>query len=255
MKMRKIQYFLFFAILFLSVSCSRTSYKIVKVYATRITIDSVYDKNKDSVSSKILAGYVDIVDKKMNKVIGYAPEGINKIRSEDNPLCNLITDMLLENSGRFTGKKADVSIMNQGGIRANLRKGNITVGNIYEILPFDNSLCLLNVTGSELRRILKAAAARRHGLGNVTIYRNKKGGIVDFKVGGEKIEDERKYSISTIDYLAEGNDGMECLKDLKDKEIPANSFLRDLMISYISERAVKGIDITSKRRKNIVIIK
>ena len=79
-------------------------------------------------------------------------------------LSNLVADVLRNAAGQVLGKPADMGLINMGGLRNVLTEGPITCENIYEILPFENSLCVLTMKGVYLKELFNNIAAC-HGQG------------------------------------------------------------------------------------------
>ncbi|WP_095980278.1 bifunctional metallophosphatase/5'-nucleotidase [Melittangium boletus] len=127
----------------------------------------------------------------------------------ESALGNVLTDALREM------EKADVALLNAGGLRANLKAGPLTYGDVYEVLPFDNTVAIVTLTGDELRRLLGAA----YGAGNslfqesglkVTLARCT--GPQRFKdaslANGRPIDSKRLYRVVLPDFLARGAGGL-----------------------------------------------
>jgi 2',3'-cyclic-nucleotide 2'-phosphodiesterase (5'-nucleotidase family) len=105
---------------------------------------------------------------------------------------------------------------NNGGIRADLPKGPISHGQLYAVLPFDNQLMTMDLTGAQVLRILEHSVAERAG--NMLVAGMAFGfsmsepvgqRILEATAGGEPLDPERVYRVVTIDYLASGGDGQE----------------------------------------------
>ena len=126
-------------------------------------------------------------------------------------------------------------------------QGEITLGEIYSIFPFDNTLCLIKLKGSDLRDLFDIIASR----GGEAVSHEVRMTIADDKaanltIDGAPLDDNRIYSIATIDYVANGGDHMTpCLKATERKNSAA--FLRDVVINYIekatqAKRAISALD-------------
>ena len=86
---------------------------------------------------------------------------------------------------------------------------DITYGNIYEITPFENTLCIVTMNGSLLRELFEnIAAVHGEGLSGACLEISGDGKLLDATVAGKEIEDSKEYKVATLDYLAEGNDHM-----------------------------------------------
>lgn len=138
------------------------------------------------------------------------------VRKNETILGNLITDGMLAKAKQFTGKNVVMALQNGGGIRAAIPAGEITVGQVIEVLPFGNTLAVMDVTGTELK------AAFEHSLGS---YPKENGGFLH--VGGAKVEyDSSKPAggrIVSIKYKDESGNYVE-IKDSETYTVATNAF-------------------------------
>ena len=154
-------------------------------------------------------------------------------------LSNLIADVLRQAAASVLGRPADVGLVNVGGIRNVLTEGNITTQNIYEILPFENSLCVLEILpfenslcvltlgGADLKELCANIAARGgEGVSGLNLIIDAEGHLLEAKVSGQAIDEGRTYTVGTIDFLAEGNDGMAALTRASQRQCPEGATLR-----------------------------
>jgi 5'-nucleotidase len=124
------------------------------------------------------------------------------------PLGNLIADAM-----RAEGK-ADVAVMNNGGIRANLRGGPATYGSLFEIQPFGNVLYRFTVSGAALRDYLEKLVDGRlnvHMSGAVVTYDSAAAPgarVRGVRVGGTELRPDGEYTLLLNDFLATGGDGL-----------------------------------------------
>jgi 2',3'-cyclic-nucleotide 2'-phosphodiesterase (5'-nucleotidase family) len=125
------------------------------------------------------------------------------------PLGNLIAD-----AQRWAGK-GDVAIMNNGGIRTEVRAGDATYGSLFEVQPFGNTLYSLTMTGAQLRGLLESMLSKSepddHVSGLTIIYdpsKPKGSRIVSVTMAdGTPLSDARTYSVILNDFLATGGEG------------------------------------------------
>jgi 2',3'-cyclic-nucleotide 2'-phosphodiesterase (5'-nucleotidase family) len=165
-----------------------------------------------------------IVDGRKAEGKKYTERVVGKLASAlDNPraecgLGNMIADGLLE-YGRNQGWNSDVAFYNHAGVRAPLPAGNITYGQLYQVLPFTNVLVSLDMTGKQLRAVFEAASGAAGGLhvgGASFTYRfpNPAGQrLLSATVGGKPLDEAKLYRVITIDYLFGGGDGHTEFKD------------------------------------------
>ena len=140
------------------VSC-HPAYRVARVEGSRVTIDSTFDAHPDADAIALLAPYKHRVDSTMNRVLGTSAIAMDAHRPE-SLLSNLVADILREASSDTLGHPADMGLVNMGGLRATLAQGDITMANAYEILPFENALCIIVLRGSAFRQLCENIAYR-----------------------------------------------------------------------------------------------
>ncbi|MDP1604773.1 MAG: 5'-nucleotidase C-terminal domain-containing protein, partial [Legionella sp.] len=171
---------------------------------------------EDPAVAALVAGYSRQLGDKMNEVVGTAAVdlegGKDAMRTRETNLGDLVADMMREAAG------ADVALINGGTIRAGIPAGPVTVGAIYNVLPFDNWLISFAITGRELRESLETGVARVEvrdggfpqvsGM-NYTFDPQAPSGsrITAVSVGGAPLEETRRYVLATHDFLAAGGNG------------------------------------------------
>jgi 5'-nucleotidase/UDP-sugar diphosphatase len=150
----------------------------------------------------------------MSQPIGETAAALEQKYAGEFALGNLVVDAML--AADLDGQPADIAMHNNGGIREALPKGPVNYGQIYAVLPFDNQLIALDLTGEQVLRILEHSVAAREGalqVAGVTFHfsMSKPVGqrVLEAAVGGDPLDPERVYRVVTIDYLAAGGDGYE----------------------------------------------
>jgi 2',3'-cyclic-nucleotide 2'-phosphodiesterase (5'-nucleotidase family) len=147
-----------------------------------------------------------------------------------SPQGNWITDVL-----RARGE-AEVAIHNKGGTRCDLVAGPLTRRNLFELVPFDNTLVTMTLDGAALQAIVKKAMEDVTHLGievsGMTVFVKKTGDgkleLDHIDVGGVSLDPARRYRVATNSFLARGGDGYLEFRDGTDRaEVPV--FMRDLM--------------------------
>jgi 5'-nucleotidase / UDP-sugar diphosphatase len=130
----------------------------------------------------IIAPYRKKIETKLNVIIGRTTvelDGRRKtVRSKESNLANFITDAVKI----FT--KADIAILNGGSFRAPISKGNITIGDVRRVLPFNNTISIVSLKGSDLLKIFKKTASLPAGSGAFLHFSK---GVV-FKTKGKNID-------------------------------------------------------------------
>lgn len=228
----------------LSFSCSQQQYVVSDIRAQRFPIVKNDTLTPNPEVRETVQKYKFLLDKEMNRIIGYSAESMTYGRPE-SLLTNLTSDVMLSYANSI-GKESDLSFMNVNGHRSNMPQGEISLGNVFEIYSFENSLYWVQLRGSDLIEVFKSYA-RLGGAGISSTARLiiKDGKLIDAKVNGEPVDKNNIYSIVTLDYLAEGNDGMQAMKNAVASQA-LEITLRDVMLAYIKDRTQKGQEITSQ---------
>ena len=130
----------------------KKTFSLVKITADIITIDSAF--NEKAAYKKLIAPYKNKMIAEINSVISYAPKNINRYDGKmQSSLGNLLADLCYERANIIfkerTGKEIDFSVFNYGGIRASISKGAVTNKNPFELMPFENNLVVVELSGKK----------------------------------------------------------------------------------------------------------
>ncbi|NDW08138.1 5'-nucleotidase C-terminal domain-containing protein [Dysgonomonas sp. 520] len=250
--MKKRLFFLFIILLTIS-ACKQQRYGVTSMRGERILLDGGFDKNRNTSVVRLVDHYKQQIDREMSVIIGQSSQYMEKGRPE-SLLTNLTSDLMKAEGDKFTNDNCDLALMNVDGHRASLPKGDITIGNMYEIFSFENALVLAKLRGSVLNEIFESYA-KMGGAGissSAKLVISKDGKLVSALINGQAVDKDKVYSVVTLDYLAGGNDGMEALKKADSIE-PLNITLRDAMMNYIKQKAKEGKVISSVLDERIVV--
>jgi 5'-nucleotidase/UDP-sugar diphosphatase len=215
---------------------------------------------EDKTVMAIVDKYRDRVDKVLDEPVGTAALDLDgeNVRKKETNLGNLIADVMRKASG------ADAAIINGGGIRTSINKGEIRVKDVYAVLPFDNYIVAVKLTGAQIRQALEhGVSAVERGEGRFpqvsglmfTYVPSAPAGarVRQVMIGGRPLDPDAEYSVATNDFLAAGGDGYkgfgDAVRSSKDfgviggmmkgeKLVYSDSgrWLRDVVIEYIKER-------------------
>lgn len=217
-----------------------------------IPVDKRLDNRIDEDFSAMIDTYAATVTEKMNEVIGYCPQAIRK-GSPESPLGNLTGDALIWMAKEYFDIDADVSIYNTGGIRAEISAGPLTLGDVYAVYPFDNTLSIITMKGSDLKTLFGYVASSG-GLpvnaGVKLVIQNN--AVKSVTVGGKTIDNNKTYTVATIDYLVNlGRYGMENALSRTD----SHEIIRDYFGEYFRYLASQnsGGQITARKDGRVVI--
>ena len=214
-----------------------------------VQLDSTYDAKVNPKLAKYVAKKRAQMEKQMQVVIAHTDAELEYFALE-SPLSNFLTDILLNESSKYvndtTFDNLDLSMLNFGGIRTSMPAGDVTVGDLFRISPFDNYLTFIVLKGSELRRALGRFNDKFNApySGATIIYKNNK--PVKITVQGKPIEDNRLYKLVTLNFISDGGDKL--LEDIQYEKIEYTAMtFRDFLIAEIKALTARGEKIVGKK--------
>lgn len=205
---------------------------------------------QDSALLQLLIPYADSLDKTMSRVIGFSVRGMAK-RQPESALGNFITDCMKEMATQKFNSKVDAAFINFGGIRSYLPKGDITLGKMYELIPFDNVIVLQQVKGEVIKQFLdKTAENGGWPLSGITMAIDKNKKAVNVMIDGKPLDENTTYIIANSDYIANGGSECDMLRGIP--PINIGYLLRDALIGYVEMFTKMGKPVDCKTENRIV---
>ncbi|MBM7539844.1 5'-nucleotidase C-terminal domain-containing protein [Amphibacillus cookii] len=185
----------------------------------------------DSEIQAMVDQYNEEMDELLSEEIGYTETGLNRSGSTDTSLGNFWTDAMRHHTG------ADVALTNNGGIRANIAVGPITVHDIYTIEPFANEMMTYEMTGAALKDVIQFSYERRQSIDlqssglHYTILTNNTGCYVDAElyIEDEPIDPDATYTVAVSDYIGTGGSGYDFQGAVLDA---LTGMMTDAMLTY-----------------------
>lgn len=245
-----LKLFVIFLTFFLILSCASTPHKVTTIEGKRIPVTNTYNTTPEI--EKYISPYRDNIDKDLNSVLAYSPETLDKSTGKwQSTLGNLMADACVAQGNTILyareKKKIDICILNHGGIRAALPKGDVTPRTAFQIMPFENSLVVIAMNGETvldmIRYFIKTQKAQP--LSGLTFTIDKNNQPKDIKIQGNPIENSKIYYVATNDYLANGGDDMTFFqKGIQTYDL--NYKLRNVLIDYFKE--IKTIPVLKEIR-------
>jgi 5'-nucleotidase len=176
------------------------------VPATFLGAPVVPDPEVQALIAPVLAR----VEQEQHRELGLTvPVALKRDYQAESAIGDFLADALREAAG------ADVALLNPGGLRADIDAGPLTFGDVYEVLPFDNTVALITLSGDELKRLLQVAYGVKKGIFQVSGLRltlNRCPGPDRFKsatlANGRPLEPAKLYRVTMPDFLARGGDGL-----------------------------------------------
>ena len=187
----------------------------------------IRDLEPDPEVRAIIEPYHNAINERAAQRLGDSQADMLKSELQESPLNNLIADAMRDFA------KTQIGIQNVGGLRAPLRKGVVTYGDIFEVLPFQNTLVKMTLTGAQLKRVLGRRVQAVSGLKVSWDTTQRPNQLVSVTLDdGTPIRDGDKYTVAVNDFMAVGGDGLiEYMDGAETQDM--GLLLRDAVTSYI----------------------
>lgn len=170
----------------------------------------------------------------MNRVLAQLAVTLEK-KQPEGTLGSFMADAMLQMALEKFNQPVHAAFINNGGVRINsLQAGPVTVGKIYELMPFDNMIVLQKMNGAAFRQLLNHIAKRGGWPAAGIRFRiQDNSGVktaVDIYIDNEPLDDGKDYTIANSDYIANGGDDCDMLRSIP--ALNRNILLRDALIEY-----------------------
>ncbi len=180
----------------------------------------------------------------LDRRIGHAATPLSRenLTTQDVSLGNLIAD-----ATRAAFDRADVGLMNNGGIRASIPAGPITLRTLYGVMPFANYFMLFEATGEQLREVVRSSYARRNQVDlqvsgmTVRYFVDAERRLLDAEitVGGRPLDPSRRYRVAVNDFMGTGGGGYPFHTYGAPVDASSNTDVLDL--TAFIEKALRGV--------------
>ncbi|NLI77845.1 MAG: bifunctional metallophosphatase/5'-nucleotidase [Candidatus Riflebacteria bacterium] len=202
-----------------------------------VPIDASVTVPLDSPVARLVSKYEERIRAQTTQIVGTCLEDLPYPEVEkherDLPLGTFICETMRE----FTG--ADLAIMNSGSIRDAIPAGPVTMGRVFQVLPFDNTLVVLTMNGAAVQAMLQFICANYGQItgyqyaGLTATYDLDRREVRDIRVGGRPLEAAKDYRVVTINYLADGNqNGRELFREAARRQ-ETGFLMRDALLAWL----------------------
>jgi len=248
--MKKIWILFFFS--FLLIACKNNSHEVSKINAKQLKIGN--EVKQDSSIIQLFTPYKKKMTNEITKSLSFSPKILERTDGNlQSTLGNLVADLSYEKANELfknkTGKTVDFSMSNYGGIRAAIMKGDVTVSNAFELMPFDNTLVVVELNYDKIKALFNyfVAKKRAHPLSK-NIQLTIKNDSYNVLINGKAIKKDKTYFVATSNYLQKGGDGMIFFSE-PESLFDSNFLIRDAIVDYFESK-----DTLSANLDNRVII-
>ncbi len=238
-------------ITFFSIQSCENNYVL---QGNRIEVNNNVKSDKEIV--EFITPYKNKVDSKMDSILAYSPTNYDKKNGLLNTaIGNMMADVALKLSNPVykarKNRDIDFVLLNHGGIRASISKGDITTRTAYNVMPFENSMVVCELDGEAVEELINylKLSKKAHPISGINIVLDNSYNLIEAKINDKEISKNKIYSVATTDYLLNGGDKMDFFKKSKENTI-LDYKLRNILIDYF-----KQIDTLSFQTDNRFIIR
>lgn len=235
----KIQQFVIIITLLLFSACKEPPTTLSKIDAKRRAIDSTL-REVDSIEN-FIAPYRKRVDQVLDSALTYAPTMLTKEDGVYNTSAgNLMADIILQEANPIfesrTGKDIDFVLLNHGGIRSIISKGKVSARTAYEVMPFENSIVVVELSGKSVLEMVDflISSKRAHPIAGMQIVINANNQLISLTIQGKTFDLNKNYYVATSNYLVTGGDNMGFFKGMLGTTI-TDYLIRNAMIDYFKK--------------------
>lgn len=210
------RYFVLILTVFTVFSCAEKKLHINKIQGKQIPVTEAISETQSI--ENFIAPYRKHIDEDLNTILAYAPENIDKKGTWQTKIGNLQSTVTLASANEVFGlrenKSVDICLLNNGGIRSIINKGNITTRTAFELMPFENNLVVVSLKGEQILEMVNYIIKEKkpHPLAGLTFTIDKNDVAKDILVQKQPLDLQKIYFVATNDYLYNGGDNMNFFK-------------------------------------------
>ncbi|MBO0322508.1 5'-nucleotidase C-terminal domain-containing protein [Muricauda sp. CAU 1633] len=214
----KFKQFVVFTTLCFLFSCKQETGTLSKIDGAQVPIDTSLEE-VDSISN-FVEPFRNRINEVLDSTLAYAPKPfLLDDGARNTSMGNLMADIVLEEASPIfksrTGNDLDFVVLNYGGVRSIISAGKVTARNAYEVMPFENYIAIVEMSGTAVRELIGflSTASRVHPIAGMQIVLDKNGSLESVNIQGEPFDENRTYFVGTSDYLVQGGPSIGFFKD------------------------------------------
>ena len=232
----------------------------VKAHVTETLIDSSIPD--DPAVDQMLAAYIPKV-RALDTILGKLKGELRKGGMGAGSLGNFVADGMRAQASARLGKRIDLAIMNGGGLRRNtISEGELRARDIFELLPFENALVTLDLSGEQILKLLGVVFSGREAQSGARLTYMIKADkssqletamLRDEQGRDQEIDPKATYTIVTIDYLVNvGGERYSVLREGRNTK-PVGITLRDAIMDYVKSETAAAREIKPRLDERFIL--
>ena len=237
-----------------------TAPRDVKAHVTETLIDSSIPD--DPAVDQMLAAYTPKV-RALDTILGKLKGELRKGGMGAGSLGNFVADGMRAQASARLGKRIDLAIMNGGGLRRNtISEGELRTRDIFELLPFENALVTLDLSGEQILKLLGVVVSGREAQSGARLTYMIKADkssqletamLRDEQGRDQEIDPKATYTIVTIDYLVNvGGERYSVLREGRNTK-PVGITLRDAIMDYVKSETAAAREIKPRLDERFIL--
>ena len=235
----RFTYLFFLLNILIFFSCKPEKQHLSKVKGIKIEItDSL---NADPDIDAFIKPYRDHINNDLDSVLAYSVDTYSKTDGDLNTaLGNLMADVIRSEVNpvfsKRTGHNIDGVILNHGGIRSILPKGNVSARTAFQLMPFENEVVVVGLKGDKIQDMINYLVSRKraHPISGLKLTLDKDFNLLNAQINDEDIDDKRIYYFATSDYLYNTGDNMTFFQPNEEFHI-MDYKIRNVLIDYFKK--------------------
>ena len=196
----------------------------------------------DEEIAEFIQPYKVHIDEQMNAVLSYSEFDLKKTDGDLNTgIGNMMADAVMELANPIfksrTGEDIDIVLLNHGGIRSAIAKGDITTRTAFQVMPFENEVVVATLEADGVRKMVRYLidAGTPHPVSGIKLVLGPNNELEEFLIDGKPLEENEIYHVATNDYLLQGGDNMTFFENAVNvTEIDYK--IRNLLLDYFKSR-------------------
>ncbi|MEP1487283.1 MAG: 5'-nucleotidase [Algibacter sp.] len=235
----RFTYLFFLLNIFLFSSCKDEKLTLTKIEGKKIEITDSLALNPEIEA--FIKPFRDHIQKDLDSVLAYSVDTYSKADGDLNTaIGNFMADVVYSQSNPIfksrTGKNIDMVLLNRGGIRSIISKGNITSRTAYQLMPFENNIVVVALKGTQVDSLIHylSKVKTAHPISKLKLELDKNFNVNSATINGENIKPTKTYYVATNDYLYSGGDRMTFFKR-NDSLYVLDYKIRNALIDYFKK--------------------
>lgn len=235
----RFTHFFFLLYIFIFLSCKEQKLHLNKIEGKQIPITNTLPA--DAEIEAFIKPFKEHIEKDLDSVLAYSVDTYSKTDGHLNTaIGNFMADVIYEEANPIfksrTGKDIDMVLLNYGGIRSIISKGNVSTRTAFKIMPFENKIIVIALKGSQIDSLINYLTISKsaHPISKMKLVVDKDFNVIEATIKGEEINTNKTYFVATNDYLYNNGDNMRFFRPNEGTNV-LNYKVRNALIDHFKK--------------------